>query len=353
MSAAAPPLRVALDVSALRLGDGGVQRVIRGLAGALAERADVELIRLGDGPRPAGAASRRAIALRADLHWHVRGARAAAVAAGAAVLHTPYARGPLAPGRPPSVITVHDLAVIRHPATLSGWNRRYSRRTLRRVLAAADAIVAVSADTADDLAAFAPDAADRVRVIPNGVDAFWSEPDERPSGSDGPYVLAVATPEPRKNLGRLADAMRLRRERGAPERLVLVGGGGWGDAGIPDAPWIEPMGRVDDRRLRALYRGASAVAIPSLHEGSGLPALEAFAAGAPVVAARAGALPETCGDAAVLVDPFSPRAIADGIDRAIAERDALVACGRERASGRTWAAAAAAHAALYREVAGG
>lgn len=144
--------------------------------------------------------------------------------------------------------------------------------------------------------------------------------------------------------------MRLRRARGAVEELVHAGADGWGDVRLPDEPWLRRVGRVSDAELRALYRGAAAVAIPSLHEGSGLPVLEAFAAGAPVVAANAGALPETCGDAAVLVDPLDVASIAAGIDEAIERRDALISAGRARAEQATWAASAARCVELYRSL---
>ncbi|MCX6393034.1 MAG: glycosyltransferase family 1 protein [Actinobacteria bacterium] len=341
------PLRIAFDLSATRLGQAGVARTALQLADALDDRGDVEVLRIGMGSTPApGTTSRRALALRLDLAWATRGARAEAQSRGADVLHLPLPRGPLSPGRPPTVVTVHDLAVLHYPETLSRWNRTYTQRTLPRVLAAADAIIAVSQNTADDIAAFAPTVAARVHVIPNGVDPFWSAPAE-PAPSTAPYVLAVGTPEPRKNLQRLVDAMRLRRVRGSAEELVHVGADGWGDVRLPDEPWLRRTGRVTDTELRALYRGAAAVAIPSLHEGSGLPALEAFAAGAPVAAAAAGALPETCGDAAVLIDPLNVESIAAGIDEAISRRDELIRAGRTRAEQATWANAAERCVELY------
>ncbi len=205
MSASARPLRVALDLSATRLGRAGVARTALALADALDARPDVELLRLGTGPAPApGSPGRRALSLRHDLAWHPRGARREARARAADVLHSPLPRGPLAAGEPPTVVTVHDLAVVRFPETLSGWNRAYTRRTLGRVVDAAAAIVAISEDTAADLAAFVPTVADRIHVIGLGVDPFWGVDDDLPVPVEGPYVLAVGTPEPRKNLGRLA-----------------------------------------------------------------------------------------------------------------------------------------------------
>jgi glycosyltransferase involved in cell wall biosynthesis len=165
-----------------------------------------------------------------------------------------------------------------------------------------------------------------------------------------PYVLFVGTPEPRKNLARLVSAMTILRERGFSEQLIVVGGGGWGD-GIEAGPGIRRIGRVTDDELHTLYAHASCLALPSLHEGFGLPALEAMAAGTPVVAGRSGALPEVTGGAAVLVDPQSATAIADGLQRALAERDRLVPMGRARARDFTWDRAAALTAEVYRELA--
>jgi glycosyltransferase involved in cell wall biosynthesis len=92
------------------------------------------------------------------------------------------------------------------------------------------------------------------------------------------------------------------------------------------------------------------VALPSLHEGFGLPALEAMATGTPVVEGNSGALPDVTGGAAVLVDPLSPVAIADGLERAIADRERLVPLGRARAREFTWDRAAALTAKVYREL---
>ena len=343
------PLRVAFDLSTTRLADAGVARSARELSTALAERDDLQVIPIGAGDRPHGH-RRRALAVRLDLEWSLRGARSAARRERARVLHFPLPRGPIASGSPPTAVTIHDLAAVRHPETLSRWNRAYTRRMLPRVLRAADAVIAVSNDTAADLAAWLPAVASRIHVVPNGVGSFWSEPDDA-HDAGVPFVLVVGTPEPRKNLPRLVEAMRRRRADGAPEILIHVGADGWGGIDLPDEPWIQRRGRVADIALRSLYRGCAAVAIPSLHEGSGLPVLEAFAAGAPVVAATSGALPETCGDAAVLVDPHDPDAIAAGIDRAIANRDLLVPAGRLRAERSTWARSAADCAAVYRAIA--
>jgi glycosyltransferase involved in cell wall biosynthesis len=246
-------------------------------------------------------------------------------------------------------MTVHDLVPVRWPETMPRWHRSYTALFIGRMLDAADRIIAPSQDTADDLNALLHVPAEKIRVVPNGVDALFFGPPVRAAAERPPYVLFVGTPEPRKNLARLISAMTILRERGRPENLVIVGAGGWGD-GITAGPGIQQTGRVSDEELHTLYANANCLALPSLHEGFGLPALEAMAAGTPVVAGQSGALPEVTGGAAILVDPLSAVAIADGIERAIADRARLVQMGRSRAGEFTWDRAAALTAEVYREL---
>jgi glycosyltransferase involved in cell wall biosynthesis len=163
------------------------------------------------------------------------------------------------------------------------------------------------------------------------------------------YLLSVGTLEPRKNLPRLVEAYDRVRGR-LPERmpLVLVGPGGWGP-GLPPSKGVVLAGQVDDAVLAALYGWATGVAYVPLHEGYGLPAVEAMRAGAPVVASP---VPST-GDAALVVDPLDVGAIANALVRVAtdgAARDELVAAGRAHAAALTWAAAAERHAELWSQV---
>jgi len=284
------------------------------------------------------------------LLWYPWLARRHAASIGEDVYHSPLLRGPLSKGRPPFVMTVHDLVPVRWPETMPRWHRWYTSHLIRPMLRAADRIIVPSQNTADDLNALLHVQPERIRVIPNGVDPVFFEGPRRGAVEPAPYVLFVGTPEPRKNLGRLLSAMTILHERGFSERLVIVGAGGWGDS-VPTSHGVRKVGRVTDDELRSLYATASCLALPSLHEGFGLPALEAMAVGTPVVAGNSGALPEVTQGAAVLVDPQSATAIADGIEQAIADKDQLVATGRARARQFSWEKTAAGTAAVYRELA--
>jgi glycosyltransferase involved in cell wall biosynthesis len=221
--------------------------------------------------------------------------------------------------------------------------------TLRRVIEAADRIIVPSGDTAGDLATTLNISPERIRVVRLGVDpVFLQPPHSRPNVAT-PYVLFVGTLEPRKNLPRLIEAVSLLRKRGFKERLVIAGAGGWGGQSL-DGENVERLGRVPDHRLASLYAYASCLALPSLHEGFGLPAIEAMACGAPVVAGRSGALPEITGGAAVLVDPLDSSSIADGMAHAIKERESLILRGRIHAATFSWEKAAAETVAVYREL---
>jgi glycosyltransferase involved in cell wall biosynthesis len=238
----------------------------------------------------------------------------------------------------PTVVTVHDLAILRAPEAFPRWHRLYGRAGLERVLRAADAIVAVSEFARSEVTVLADVPHDRIRVVPNGVDDVFTADGPR---AEGDYVLAVATLEPRKNLGRAVDAAR---ELGV--ELRVVGARGWG--GVDVDGWV---GEIPDAELATLYRGARCMVYPSLYEGFGLPVLEAMACGTPVVTSAATAMEEVAGGAAVLVDPLDTAAIAGGIEEAIARRDELVPAGLARARAFTWGRAADAVEELWRELA--
>jgi glycosyltransferase involved in cell wall biosynthesis len=243
------------------------------------------------------------------------------------------------------VTTVHDLNPVRHPGNVARRTRSMHSRKYRNTARTCDLVFVNSRFTGADVHELLGVPSERIRVAWPGIDPRFS-PDGERADLGAPYVLAIGAPDPRKNLETVvAAAERLRRER--PELVLAVAG----DVQIPDAPsWTRVLGFVSDEELARLYRGASALAYPSRFEGFGLPIVEAMACGTPVVTSRGGATEETAGGAAVLVDPLDPDSIAGGIREATRRRDELTAKGRERASVFTWAGAADAVEALWREL---
>jgi glycosyltransferase involved in cell wall biosynthesis len=245
----------------------------------------------------------------------------------------------------PLVVTFHDLAILRHPETFNRWTRTYSRRTLPRIVQAAERIIAVSEFTKRELLELLDVPEEKVRVIPNAVGPPFQASGDAASGD---YVLAVSTLEPRKNLPRLVEAYRQAGLNGL--ELLVAGAPGWGGVRV-EGDGIRWLGEVGDDELARLYRGARCVAYVSLYEGFGLPVLEAMACGAPVVAGRNEASEEVAGSAAVLVDPLDPQAIAAGLAEAVDRRNELRDLGLARARAFDWAEVGQATVEVYREAA--
>ena len=343
-------MRVALDATYTRQSSGGIPRYGRELASALRRLPGVDVVELGAGPfERRGSVRRMALTAGLQLVWYPWLGRRLAAARGADVFHCLMPRGPMSRGRIPCVVTVHDLVPFRFPESMTRWGRFYARATHRSVLTAADRVIVPSQDTADDVVAILHVPAASIRVVPMGIDVdFFSA--ARRSSTVEPYVLFVGCPNPRKNLERLEAAVAMLRQRGHPHELVIAGEDQWGQVALRQ-PFVRMLGGVSDERLRQLYADAACLALPSLHEGFGLPALEAMAAGTPVVASTAGSLPEVTGGAAILVDPHDTGAIADGLEQAITDGAGLRESGRRRAAAFRWERTAAATLAVYREIA--
>jgi glycosyltransferase involved in cell wall biosynthesis len=330
-------LRVGLDVSPLALTRAGAARYIESLLAALPEdEVDVRRYELGG--------SSRALVPVRDVGWYLAALPLRARFDAVDVLHCPTHRAPVR-SSVPLVVTLHDIAVLRHPELFNRWTRSYSRVVLPRVARAARLVIAASEFTRSELLSLLDLPEEKVRVIPHAVGApFVADGD----AAFGDYVLTVGTLEPRKNLDRLVDGFARAGLNGS--RLLVAGMRGWGDVDV-SGDRVQQLGFVPDDELARLYRGARCVAYLSAYEGFGLPLVEAMACGAPVVAANAGSAPEVTGGAAVLVDPSDPEAIAAGLAEAIDRREELRALGLKRAQAFSWDAVARATVDVYREAA--
>ena len=224
--------------------------------------------------------------------WHVLGLPPLGLAdrrhGGVDVVHAPSVAVPPR-GRTPLVVTVHDVAPAQYPETFSRRGRRFHAQGLAAAARRADVVIAVSHAAADEIVAHSTIPDGRIRVIPNGVDMIEVTDAQRRRTidrfglGDAPYVLWVGSLEPRKGVGTLVAAMG---RTGGSARLVLAGYPGWLSDGLIDpgdrdalGDRLRQLGQVDEVDLWALYAGATVFALPSRHEGFGLPVLEAMSQG--------------------------------------------------------------------------
>ena len=156
---------------------------------------------------------------------------------------------------------------------------------------------------------------DRIAVAYPGIDPMFT-PEGSRKDLGGPYVLAVSTREPRKNLPTLVEGFRLLRQARPELTLALVGAAGWEPRSL-EGEGVRLLGYVPNDELAGLYRGAAAFAYPSRFEGFGLPVVEALACGVPAVVSSHPSLDEACGDAALRADPDEPQEFADALEQAL------------------------------------
>jgi glycosyltransferase involved in cell wall biosynthesis len=247
----------------------------------------------------------------------------------------------------PTVVTLHDVQHRDLPEFFGPGRRSFRRIAYDRATRTANAVVVTTEfvrGRALELLELEPD---RVHVIPHAINhtLFRAGDEERE-----PYLLYPARPWPHKNHVRLFEAFALLRKDRPKLRLILTGGGLERLGQLPEG--VERWGVVPPADLASLYQRAACLVFPSLYEGFGLPPLEAMACGCPVAASNVSAIPEVCGDAAVLFDPTDPEAIAAGVLEADGKADELRKRGLERAAAFTWEATARAHEDVYRDAAG-
>jgi glycosyltransferase involved in cell wall biosynthesis len=364
-------LRLAVDGTPLLGQATGVGEVAHGLLETLSRRSGIELVayaltfrgreqlagRVPSGVRPAirpiPARLVRALWLRTDIP------RVERWTGPVDVVHATFI-GP--PARCPVVVTIHDIGFIRFPELCTADTLQYGRLVGRALDRGAMVHVTSEFVGREVCEHFGIDE-QRLAHIPLGVRPSAGGDPERGRAVAGAarYVLALGTVEPRKNLPVLVRAFDKVASTDPALRLVVAGADGWG-ADEFRAAWaaaehgdrVVRLGYVDDAQRGDLLAGARVLAYPSRYEGFGLVPLEAMGAGIPVVASRAGALPEVLGDTAVLVDPDDPADLAAALEQVSSDealRSDLVRRGREWASRYTWERAGDRFLALYRSLA--
>jgi glycosyltransferase involved in cell wall biosynthesis len=289
---------------------------------------------------------------------------------GVTLFHAPhYVLPPLVTCR--SVVTIHDCIHLMFPQYLpSRLALTYARASITLASRRATRVLTVSESSKRDILRFVDVPAEKIDVIYNAYDErFGVEPREEDVirvreryQLHDEFVLYAGNVKPHKNLERLIQAFDLVRKRGLEHlKLVLIGDEISRYAALRRAvhshqlhKYVRFLGYLPEETLAVMYRLAGVFVFPSLYEGFGLPPLEAMASGTPVVTSNISSLPEVAGDAAVLVDPYRPEAIADGIERVLCDetlRRDLRAKGLARAQQFSWEASVTRVREIYGEVA--
>ncbi len=364
-------MRIVWDVSPLAVPPTGIGRYIRGVLGACARAApDNDWVALSVGG--AGETTRLEAHLAGldgvrRLHRRLRPGRVfrrglnacplplleviagrCDVFVGSEWLHPRQRQGARA-------AIVYDLVPLTHPHLTTVKTRDLHLRKLDEVRRC-DLVVCISDATAAAVAEHLGLARDRLVVARPGVDDAYrtARPGRSPCGGR-PYLLAVGTLEPRKNLGAAIDAFALLRGQHPDLALVLAGGAGWGDDGIDArvaahglADRVVRLGYVADADLPGIVAGAAALCLPALVEGFGMPVAEALAAGVPVVCSDHPSLDEAAGPAAFRAAPTDADAIARALASALVAEPARITAGRDHTAALTWTASGEIVAAALR-----
>lgn len=290
--------------------------------------------------------------------------------AGVDLFHSPHYVLPLlTPSR--SIVTIHDCIHLIFPQYLKQpMAHTYARLMFWTAAHRAKRILTVSEASKSDILRFFGIPSSKVTVIHNAIDErFYLEPNEEDLVRvqeryqlHDPFLMYAGNVKPHKNLERLIDAFVMIRHDGYGDLKLLI-------TGSEISKYTELrravhrynlhkhvrfLGYQSEKTLAALYRLASVFVFPSLYEGFGLPPLEAMASGTPVVASNVSSLPEVVGDAAVLVNPYDPRSIAEGIQKVLVDqslRETLIKKGAIQARSFSWQESVRKLHRIYKEIA--
>lgn len=352
------PSRFGLDATWLRPDRlSGVERYAVELVGALARLAPGEIVLFARSDLPPVLA-----ALDVELHETQLLGRLpldqawlpwAAARARVDLLHLLASPTPVL-WRGAAAMTIHDATPWLHPDAMDTGTRWYVKPLYPQALGRAELIFTVSESAREDLVRAAGAPRDRIVVTPNGVDPIFFEARAH-EGPRAPYLLAVGTLEPRKNLPVLLEALRVLRRDGRDLMLFVAGRQAWSHSlPLGDlAPHVKLLGTVPDEELASLYAGAACFVTPSLHEGFGLPLAEAMAAGVSAVASDIPALREVGGETVRYADPHDAESFAAAIRQALDDREGSqlrAAAARGRARRFRWEDTARATLAAYRRL---
>jgi glycosyltransferase involved in cell wall biosynthesis len=352
-------MRVALDCAPLLDPPTGVGRYVRELAGAL-ERLDVDVVRYavalkGDPNEPLKRLRLPARLVQASWRRFNRPAIESLVGKVDIVHATNFVLPAL--GKTPGVLTIHDLSFLRDDTFPGGERLRY---LVPWSLERTSLVITPSRAVADEVVEYFEFDEDRVVVTHEGIAPHFfgagrlSDQALGRMGIPGPFVMALGTIEPRKNLPRLLEAWRRVRADLDGWTLVIAGPRGWGEE-LPETEGVMLLGRVAEETLPGLLAAAEIFCYPSLYEGFGLPPLEAMAAGTPALVGAYPAASEVLGDGAMLADPLDAGALAEGLRVLGGDADArkrLAMRGRARALAFTWEQTGRRTLEAYRLVAG-
>ena len=283
------------------------------------------------------------------------------------VFHSPYEFLPKT-RNVRTVVTVHDVTFLKHPEYLEPEFVELFTRRIDNVIMQADRIIAVSNNTKNELCELTGLRPERVTVIYEGKGEGFCQIDDperlnrvtQQYGINGPYILFVGAADEDKNLTRLTEAFAQLAQKHDQLQLVFAGSINWGLRQLQEKfhslsqkNKIVFTGFIDDADLPSIYSAATALAMPSIHEGFGLPVLEAMACGAPVLCSNISSLPEVVGDAGILIDPYSTEEITEGLRRLVEDNEMRLQCiakGLKRAQCFSWENAARQTIDVYKEL---